>query len=69
MSRIAIFLIRAYQYMISPLLGPTCRFHPTCSEYSVQAFAKYGILKGGCLSVRRVLRCHPWNRGGNDPLP
>jgi uncharacterized protein len=69
MSRILELLIRGYQYVISPMLGPTCRFSPTCSEYSIQALRKYGALKGIWLSVKRVGRCHPWHDGGYDPLP
>ena len=68
MSRIAMLLIRGYQKFISPLLGPHCRFTPTCSEYSYQAFQKYGFFKGLVLSVKRISRCHPFNEGGYDPL-
>jgi putative membrane protein insertion efficiency factor len=63
------FLIRGYQMFISPVLPSTCRFIPTCSEYSLQALRKYGILKGGWLSVKRVARCHPWGGHGHDPVP
>jgi len=69
MTRILLVLIKAYQYLISPMLGPSCRFTPTCSEYAVQALNKYGALKGFWLSVKRVGRCHPWHDGGYDPLP
>jgi uncharacterized protein len=69
MSRILELLIRAYQYVISPMLGPRCRFTPSCSEYSILALRKYGALKGLWLSVKRVGRCHPWHDGGYDPLP
>ena len=62
-------LIRGYQMFISPVLPSTCRFIPTCSEYSLQALRKYGILKGGWLSVKRVARCHPWGGHGHDPVP
>jgi hypothetical protein len=64
-----LFLIRAYQYVLSPLWGPTCRFYPTCSEYATQAFLRYGLFKGIYLSMRRLLRCHPFHAGGYDPLP
>jgi putative membrane protein insertion efficiency factor len=65
-----LFLIRLYQKIISPALpAGTCRFHPTCSHYSFQAIAKYGLIKGGALSVWRVLRCQPLNPGGFDPVP
>ncbi|MDG1893715.1 MAG: membrane protein insertion efficiency factor YidD [Fuerstiella sp.] len=62
-----ILLVRGYQKLISPLLGRTCRFHPSCSEYFVQAVQKYGLLVGGCKGMRRITRCHPWNPGGYDP--
>jgi len=68
MSRIAIFLIKLYQKRISPMKPRSCRFHPSCSEYSIQAFKKYGFIKGGYLSIRRILRCNPFNPGGYDPL-
>ncbi|HTP40081.1 MAG TPA: membrane protein insertion efficiency factor YidD [Steroidobacteraceae bacterium] len=67
--RFFIALIRGYQLLISPLLGQCCRFHPTCSCYAQQAIAKYGPLKGVALSGRRILRCHPFNEGGIDPVP
>lgn len=69
MTRILLFLIKAYQYLISPMLGPSCRYTPTCSEYAEQAVKKYGPLKGGWLGVKRIGRCHPWHDGGYDPLP
>lgn len=69
MTRILLVLIKAYQYLISPMLGPSCRFTPTCSEYAVQALNRYGALKGFWLSIKRVGRCHPWHDGGYDPLP
>jgi len=58
-----------YKDFISPLLPPACRFYPTCSEYAAIAVERYGIFKGGYLAVRRILRCHPWNPGGYDPVP
>ncbi|QDU79003.1 Putative membrane protein insertion efficiency factor [Polystyrenella longa] len=60
-------LIRLYQIFLSPLLGPSCRFHPTCSEYALLAIKKYGVLKGSWKATRRIFRCHPWNPGGYDP--
>lgn len=69
MTRMLLLLIKAYQFLISPMLGPSCRFTPTCSEYAVQALKKYGALKGVWLSIKRVGRCHPWHDGGYDPLP
>ncbi|MDY4060191.1 MAG: membrane protein insertion efficiency factor YidD [Anaerovoracaceae bacterium] len=63
-----ILLIRVYQIFISPLTPATCRFYPTCSTYFIQALQKYGPFKGTYLGIRRILRCHPWNPGGYDPL-
>ncbi|HEY6906766.1 MAG TPA: membrane protein insertion efficiency factor YidD [Ignavibacteriaceae bacterium] len=68
MWKIFVFLIRIYQRLISPLFPPSCRFYPTCSEYSIQAFKKYGVFKGGTMSIWRILRCNPFNKGGFDPL-
>ena len=62
-----ILLIRLYQVTLSPLLGPACRFEPTCSRYMVESLRKYGLLKGLGRGLRRVARCHPWNPGGYDP--
>lgn len=64
-----ILLIKLYQYGISPLIGPKCRYTPTCSHYGLAAFKKYGVLKGFYLTVRRVAKCHPWGGSGYDPLP
>lgn len=61
--------IRLYRYVISPLLGPRCRFHPTCSEYAETAIRRFGILRGGWMAMRRVGRCHPWHPGGVDTVP
>jgi len=69
MKTVMITLIRGYQKFISPFLPPTCRFYPTCSSYFVQALQKYGFFKGSYLGVRRIMRCHPFNPGGYDPLP
>ena len=65
---ILIIPIRIYQKLISPLLPATCRFYPTCSEYFIQALQKYGVFKGSYLGIKRILRCHPGNPGGYDPL-
>ncbi|WP_170971052.1 membrane protein insertion efficiency factor YidD [Ilyomonas limi] len=64
-----ILLIKIYQYAISPLIGPKCRFTPTCSNYALQAFKKYGLFKGFWLTVKRISRCHPWGGSGYDPVP
>jgi len=68
MKYIFILLIKGYQKVISPLLPPSCRFYPTCSEYALQAFTKYGVIKGGAKATWRILRCNPFNKGGFDPL-
>ncbi|GAA5505944.1 membrane protein insertion efficiency factor YidD [Novipirellula caenicola] len=59
--------IRFYQMAISPMIGPNCRFTPTCSQYAIEAIRKYGVLRGSIKAVWRILRCHPWNPGGYDP--
>ncbi len=64
-----ILLIRIYQLIISPILGPKCRFTPTCSHYALGAFRKYGLFKGFWLTVKRISRCHPWGGSGYDPVP
>jgi putative membrane protein insertion efficiency factor len=61
--------IRGYQLAISPMLGPRCRFYPSCSCYAHAAIERYGIVRGGWLGLRRLLRCHPFNAGGYDPVP
>ena len=69
LSWVLILPIRFYQIAISPLLGPSCRFTPTCSEYARQALMKHGPFKGLYLAIRRLLRCHPWGGSGYDPVP
>ncbi|MBX6420324.1 MAG: membrane protein insertion efficiency factor YidD [Nevskia sp.] len=69
MRRICLALIRLYQRFLSPLLGPRCRFHPSCSQYAFEAIERHGILRGGGLAARRLARCHPLNPGGYDPVP
>jgi hypothetical protein len=73
MKRIIIFpfliLIKFYQSFISPLLPSTCRFTPTCSEYSKQCLIKHGLLKGSLMSIKRILKCNPWGGNGYDPIP
>ena len=66
---VALFFLRGYKRLISPLLPPMCRFEPTCSVYTMQAVEKYGALHGVWLGIRRLLRCHPFNPGGWDPVP
>jgi putative membrane protein insertion efficiency factor len=61
--------IRFYQWVISPILGPRCRFYPTCSHYAIEAIEQHGVLCGGWLMIKRILRCHPANDGGVDPVP
>ncbi|HEU4484574.1 MAG TPA: membrane protein insertion efficiency factor YidD [Povalibacter sp.] len=61
--------IRGYRYLISPMLGPNCRFYPSCSCYAEEAIDVHGALKGSYLAARRILRCHPWHAGGFDPVP
>lgn len=65
---IMILLIKCYQWFISPYIGPHCRFYPTCSAYALQAIEKYGPIKGGVMALKRILRCHPWHKGGYDPV-
>ncbi len=67
--KIITLFIRAYQYLISPYLAPSCRYHPTCSEYAIEAFQRFGFIRGLILSVRRIVSCHPWHSGGHDPVP
>lgn len=69
MKRLMIGLIRFYQYAISPLMGRSCRYYPTCSEYTAEAIKKHGALKGGWMGTKRICRCHPWHPGGYDPVP
>ena len=64
-----IALIKLYQWIVSPMLGSKCRFTPTCSQYSLEAFKKYGLFKGLWLTIRRIGRCHPWGGHGYDPVP
>jgi len=66
---IGVFLIKIYQYLISPLLSPSCRFTPTCSQYGIEAFKKYGFFRGSFLTVKRISRCRPGGGSGYDPVP
>ncbi|MGE5617747.1 MAG: membrane protein insertion efficiency factor YidD [Sphingomonadaceae bacterium] len=69
MKWIALFLIRAYQLTLSHILPTACRFYPSCSHYGYEAIEKYGFVKGGWMTARRIGRCHPFNPGGYDPVP
>lgn len=64
-----LLIIRCYQRFVSPLLGPHCRYTPTCSQYAYEAIFRYGCLTGGFLAIKRLLRCHPWGSYGYDPVP
>ena len=68
MGRVILAAIALYRFLLSPLLGINCRFAPSCSEYTRDAIVKFGVLKGSWIGLKRILRCHPWNPGGYDPL-
>jgi uncharacterized protein len=67
--RLLVALVRAYQVALSPFFGQQCRFTPTCSHYAIEALQTHGAAKGMWLAVKRILRCHPWQAGGHDPVP
>ena len=69
MKRVFLLIIKFYRVFLSPLKPPSCRYIPTCSEYAMIAIERYGALKGGWMAVKRVLRCHPFHKGGYDPVP
>ena len=69
MKYIFIGLVRLYQLIISPWMPKSCSYHPTCSQYSIEAFQKHGAIKGLWLTIKRVGSCHPWSKGGYDPVP
>ncbi|KKO49412.1 membrane protein [Arsukibacterium sp. MJ3] len=67
--KLMIMLVRGYQMVLSPLLGPRCRFYPTCSHYTITAIERFGAVKGAWLASKRILKCHPLHKGGDDPVP
>ncbi|WDL99151.1 membrane protein insertion efficiency factor YidD [Alicyclobacillus sp. ALC3] len=69
LKRLVLLLIRFYQLAISPMFPPSCRFVPTCSQYAVEAVGRFGVLRGGWLTTKRLLKCGPWHHGGFDPVP
>ena len=69
MGRVVLTVIALYRFVLSPMLGNNCRFAPSCSEYTHDAIVKFGVFNGCWMGLKRILRCHPWNPGGYDPLP
>jgi putative membrane protein insertion efficiency factor len=69
MKKLALLFLRGYQLLLSPFFGNCCRFYPSCSEYACQAIEKHGVLKGAFLTLKRLIKCHPWHRGGLDEIP
>ena len=69
LSFLLVIPIKLYQILISPILGPNCRYHPTCSQYSIEAINKNGPFKGTWLAIKRISSCHPWGGSGHDPVP
>ena len=69
MRKLLILPIAAYKLALSPFLGRRCRFHPSCADYAMEAIERHGALGGGWMAVKRIARCHPWNEGGEDPVP
>lgn len=68
-QRVALWMVRTYRVVLSPLLGPSCRYSPSCSHYACEAIERYGVAHGAWLTARRLLRCHPWGNSGWDPVP
>ncbi len=69
MKHVIIFIIKLYQFVLSPLFAGSCRFYPSCSEYAAESVSRFGSLKGSWLAIKRIGRCHPWHPGGIDPVP
>lgn len=69
LNRLVRGVLRGYKYVMSPLIGPRCRYLPTCSEYAEEALCRHGVVRGGWLSIKRIGRCHPWGSSGYDPVP
>ncbi|MFK4997356.1 membrane protein insertion efficiency factor YidD [Bacillus sp. N9] len=69
LAKIVLKIIRCYQIVISPLKPPTCRFYPTCSQYGLESIQRFGAIRGGWLTCKRILKCHPFHPGGFDPVP
>lgn len=67
--RLVVALIRLWQYTLSAVLPPSCRFSPSCSAYAIEAVSRYGVVRGGWMAARRIMRCHPWGGSGHDPVP
>jgi putative membrane protein insertion efficiency factor len=68
-SKIAVFMVRFYQWTVRPILGPRCRYLPHCSDYAIESLERFGLFSGGWLTAKRLGRCHPWCAGGLDPVP
>jgi putative membrane protein insertion efficiency factor len=68
-ARLIVGMLKGYKLVISPLLPRACRFHPTCSVYAMEAVARFGVLRGGMMAIKRLARCHPFHEGGFDPVP
>jgi uncharacterized protein len=69
MKRMLLAALAGYRYLLRPMLGANCRFHPSCSDYATEAIERHGALRGVGLALRRIARCHPWHPGGYDPVP